>query len=801
MLYMLLKTVFVRFYKSFNYDYLKKFHGKAKAQPWEKVDNMWYPYVRVPIENEVTTIVGANESGKSHLLTAIEKGISGQKIAREDFCRYSNFFTVETGKLRWPDFGFEFGTLSDDEQKLVKSICNTGNSKVITKFYVFRSQRQKLTIYLPKGESGDFSEHEVSTEDEPALEGLLPHIFRLDAEVAIPNSVSIKDLTKAESKSRAETMGRSRRFDFMNSFYNSSSLFTSQEAVKSNASAIYSSFSKYYVDDFDSKEASKREAEIDLAHKLICKVANVDTEALTELYNALRDGKEGHANGIIESINDRLAASLNFPNWWVQDRNFQLKVSPREFDLVFTIRDRTETEYSFSERSSGLRYFLSYFVQYLAHVPREDKAEVLLMDEPDAYLSSQAQQDLLKVFESYALPQNNRKPVQVVYVTHSPFLIDKNHAERIRVLDKGVSDEGTRVVKDAARNHYEPLRSAFGTYTGELTFIGNNNLMVEGLADQILIAGATNYLRGRKNLSDLELLDLNRITIVPAGSSSAIPYMAYLARGRDVEKPAVVVLLDSDKAGNEAKRSLQRGGPHAKRILKENLVFQIGELDEYLPSNGYKLVETEDLIPLGICVVAAQNYARDVCQVELSEVEKLTVEEIHNGIAGGKTVFDAVTGGFSKAYGDSFHIEKVGFAKSVIDLVLGKVPASIKSQDAKQFEENFKALFRNLNRIIREAEREMNQERVTQKVERLKKAFVQDNGSGALREKAQLLFENIEASLNDDEEGDAIRAELAKLRRDFNIDKDITQPIQGFENFVTGLEKVKYAGRLATQES
>src|SRR6266404_4543118 len=99
---MKLKTLFVRFYKSFNFDYLRKFHHDAKPKPWEMVDGMWYPYVRVEIDRMVSTIVGANESGKSHLLTAIERGLSGEGLERDDFCRYSKFFTVEVGKMKWP---------------------------------------------------------------------------------------------------------------------------------------------------------------------------------------------------------------------------------------------------------------------------------------------------------------------------------------------------------------------------------------------------------------------------------------------------------------------------------------------------------------------------------------------------------------------------------------------------------------------------------------------------------------------------------------------------------------------------
>ena len=165
-------------------------------------------------------------------------------------------------------------------------------------------------------------------------------------------------------------------------------------------------------------------------------------------------------------------------------------------DLVFTIRDRTGTEYSFNERSGGLKFFLSYFVQYLAHEPPASGAqEILLMDKPDAYLSSQGQQDLLRIFDGFVDPADDRRPCQVVYVTHSPFLINKNHSERIRVLEKGDGDEGTHVIRDVGRNHYEPLRSAPGAFVGETTFIGNCNLMLEGLSDQILFAGESSRLR------------------------------------------------------------------------------------------------------------------------------------------------------------------------------------------------------------------------------------------------------------------------------------------------------------------
>src|SRR5437868_15075524 len=100
---MYLKTVFIRFYKSFNFDYLRKFNDSVTNRfPWEDMNGLWYPYVRIPVDSKITTVVGANESGKTHLLTAIEKGIRGEGVERQDFGRHSYFFTVEQAKMRWP---------------------------------------------------------------------------------------------------------------------------------------------------------------------------------------------------------------------------------------------------------------------------------------------------------------------------------------------------------------------------------------------------------------------------------------------------------------------------------------------------------------------------------------------------------------------------------------------------------------------------------------------------------------------------------------------------------------------------
>ncbi len=170
-------------------------------------------------------------------------------------------------------------------------------------------------------------------------------------------------------------------------------------------------------------------------------------------------------------------------------------------------------------------------------------------------------------------------------------------------------------MRNASRNHYEPLRSAFGSFVAETTFIGNCNLMVGGPADQILLAGAATSLRAR-GAPDLHTLDLNHITIVPASGAKHVPYLVYLARGRDVERPALIVLLDGDGCGNAAKKDILRGGAYRKQLVKPKYILQMGDLTTSAGirgATGHPLVETEDIVPLPMIVAAAQKYVREVC--------------------------------------------------------------------------------------------------------------------------------------------------------------------------------------------
>ena len=193
---MILRAVYVRFYRAFNFDYLRKQHPKATPDDWDILeDGTFYPYVTLDIDSELTAIVGANESGKSQLLQAVEHALGQMDPAPADFCRYSDFFTVaET--MRIPHFGLYFDDLTPAESEALSLIAGYSDSAGVSSFRVFRTLTDRATLYI-----GD-EKHEVT--DLSTLNSTLPKVFRIDPHRAIPNSIPISLLVTVGGVANAD---------------------------------------------------------------------------------------------------------------------------------------------------------------------------------------------------------------------------------------------------------------------------------------------------------------------------------------------------------------------------------------------------------------------------------------------------------------------------------------------------------------------------------------------------------------------------------------------------------------------
>lgn len=791
---MRLHSIYTRFYRSLNYDFIRASNDDYTADPWDTTIEGEYPFVRIKLRPGITTVVGANESGKSQVLRAIEAALTGSGYERSDFCRYSRFFGVDQ-EIVIPEFGAVFSGVTPADVQLIESMSDHEDLGDVQRVALFRmNQTPKFRVYVRQGDTWSEGLH-IKTPTTLTQMGA-PVPFRIDADVPLPDSVPIAYLATGQS-----TPGIRREVlrSVWEGLRNNTEWFSDHTSVQANATDISNLLSPIR----DAQDAEPRAYA--LAADLLIKIAGIQRELFVELQQAVMT-KSGYANSIVDTVNSELAKALDFEHWWSQDSRFELFVALYEFDLVFMIRDRTGRTYGFDERSDGLKYFLSYFVQYLAHEPRPDgQPEILLMDEPDRFLSSSGQQDLLRVFEDFADPKDpGRAPVQVVYVTHSPFLIDKNEADRIRVLEKGEHDEGTRVVTSSAANHYEPLRSAFGSFVAETTFIGNCNLMVEGPSDQVLIAGASRWLKSL-GVGHRDRVDLNHLTIVPAGGTRHIPYLVYLARGRDVDKPPVVVLLDNDKAGSEAKSDLAAGGAYGDKLIDPALVLQLGqdELAQLTTDNPLGIAGIEDLVPFGVALTAATIYCREfVPRIDPTTLGLdatsvyATVEAGSVGTAPSRnkgTIKYLETIIAEKTGDTSFHLDKVAFARATVDVLTGKhdcPPASQKDLDAART--NFTTLLSQIALRQRAAERTESVEKISSRINRSKRDFTRTHHGQARKEDVAALIEEIGSQLDNSPEAEDVRTEMRKWFHLFDLDTEPRALVADYQGLIKAINGLAY---------
>ncbi len=134
-------------------------------------------------------------------------------------------------------------------------------------------------------------------------------------------------------------------------------------------------------------------------------------------------------------------------------------------------------------RSKGLVWFLSF---WLILESMKDRKRLILIDEPDNSLHVNAQGDLLTVLENIAQQYGH----QIVYATHSPFLIPIDKPHRIKLVyndaDNGVAiDEITSAAMTKSKEEaLLPIYYAIGCDVAKNNGIfTQQNVIVEGVSD------------------------------------------------------------------------------------------------------------------------------------------------------------------------------------------------------------------------------------------------------------------------------------------------------------------------------
>lgn len=192
-------------------------------------------------------------------------------------------------------------------------------------------------------------------------------------------------------------------------------------------------------------------------------------------------------------------------------------------------------------RSRGFVWFFSFLAWY-SELKDSGAPLILLLDEPGLSLHAQAQSDLMRFFEQ-TLSANH----QLLYSTHSPFMVDPDSPRRIRYVEdqSQVSDgepdrerHGTKVTEDpglVASETVMPLDLIRRGSRADVKPRIIKELLVEDIADAL-------YLRAMARIqSTWQDTGLDEWTLVPVGGIENIP--SVVAQQPPADEPRITAVL------------------------------------------------------------------------------------------------------------------------------------------------------------------------------------------------------------------------------------------------------------------
>lgn len=765
--------VLLRWYKSFNLNYMNYSDRRSGIveRPWNQLtrpadEEDVFRFIEISLEDDITTIVGGNESGKSHLLSAISqvligKGIPsaearGGKYSRTDLCHYTS--PRSKNAEDWPHIGLQFDEATADEIKNVLSAAGVSPARV--------SDSSQFTLILAPDNAetvaylyiGTAEPHALSEESLNAVREYLPRVEFIKSDLGISDQVPITSLLSAYGEGQEEDV-----FDYK----------VAQE-VASFIRNLTVTDKKPQIDEPTAKKIAGWRTRLNKARLTETSAAELECRLFRDVLGikastlkfvaSLRIDDRTHADSLIERWNKELDEQLNLSHYWQQDDSFALRINYKQGVLYFEITDKTGATYTFHERSSGLKYFLSYYIQAKAlELTSRDRNTIVLMDEPDSFLSIIGQRNLLAVFESLVRSESSDQACQLVYTTHSPFLINRNYPRRLRLVRKGDAEEGTQLIDEAMLRRYEPVRSALGIDCSQTLFMGATNVVVEGPTDQYLLAELVRRFITPENVS--ELLDLNALVLVSAESAPSVEKVLAASQWGDEPIPATVVFLDSDEAGDTAKaRITGQGKQRCKKLIEEEFVLQIGSVITGT-HDTHKIVTIEDLLPPKLFAEAVRRYVERWHPKEYEE----NVGRLKSQMDAAEFAKDGLAAGTTKVLNELVHeaekgYDKMGVLQEVVKMLHGEAICTKFSDDLKTLENRLLELCRRIRRAVSASQQAARRATGKQAIQRLIDDYFKTHKQSSSVFEIELLLERIrrESQLLG-EDGEKLDVSLGRL--------------------------------------
>lgn len=261
----------------------------------------------------------------------------------------------------------------------------------------------------------------------------------------------------------------------------------------------------------------------------------------------------------------------DYEKFWTQS-DTKLSVEWDSQDLYFWIEEDSYL-YEPSLRSKGRQWHLAFYIKVSARA-KENVPNIILIDEPGLFLHAKAQEDILSKLEDSA------KEVQLLFSTHSPYLLEADKLNRIRLIHH-TKKAGTKIENKihalADKETLTPIMTAIGLeLNAGITALDKvNNVVVEGASDLY-------YLNAFK-----KILNKDSVNFIFGGGAGNMPVVGTILHGWGGK---VVYLYDNDQGKKDGEKNLKDNWLVAKDLVLAVLNTTGSIEDIFSPSNFREFV-------------------------------------------------------------------------------------------------------------------------------------------------------------------------------------------------------------------
>ena len=549
----------------------------------------------VPIE-EITCLVGKNESGKTAFLHALHllnplNPIRG-KTNFDDVMDFPSrrFSAYRKVREKLPaDVVTAVFELSECELRVIEQDLGngvlSGREIIVVKGY-YPHRRYKSEYVVDRAIEHLTSGIEMEAADKQAVEAAttIPELMVVLKAINEPHS-SVTDLITRIESWREHSLAVYLVDNYFEEWLPRFFYFSEYSTMRGRVS----------LPDLQAKDASGFADEADRTFLSLLRTANADLGDFDLVdFEALTRELEGVANGITEDAF----------TYWRQNPGLRVVIQmspgnpadapPLNRGPVINLRiynPKHAVTVPFDERSRGFVWFFSFYAYFSDIAEDPQRSTILLLDEPGLSLHATAQGDVLTFIEHRLAPKH-----KIIYTTHSPFLIDPQHFDRVRTV-QDLDEHGTVISADGYQTDSEtvfPLHAALNYELARTLVTGQHCLLVGGPSDLLYLQLLSQACQ------DARLCALDpRWAVTPVGGADKVSAFVSL---HDLSKLNVAVLIDADPRDQQRIRSLQGNGHlHAKSLIQIS-DFAVG-----------KEADIEDLFdPAFYCAIVSGAYAKDL---------------------------------------------------------------------------------------------------------------------------------------------------------------------------------------------